>query len=134
MDKILGCYYLHTNGDLIFKPATVFINITPAEYFASDFVVKWWVLPAASPTGDFAGDIKWSIVWMREAYVLSHVKEKTAARIAAICKTQGWPDLLVEAIVEGKKTSVVLAAASVDPDSGHPVPGVAIQVEEGEPV
>ena len=32
-----GYYYLHTNGDLIFKPSTY----SPAD-FDSDFVVKWW--------------------------------------------------------------------------------------------
>ena len=34
-----GYYYLHTNGDLIFKPAMV---ITDPSYFDSDFVKRIW--------------------------------------------------------------------------------------------
>jgi hypothetical protein len=133
MDNIMGCYYLHVNGSIIYKPAAVFANIAPADHFEGDFVVKWWALPAVSPTGDFTNDVKWTMDWLREAYVLSPVKEKTAAEIAAICKKQGWPSMIAEAIVENKKATVVSAPASVDLESGRPVPGVAIQVEEGEP-
>jgi len=36
-------YYLHTNGNLIYKTVwTCEYNTTPEEYFASDFVVKYW--------------------------------------------------------------------------------------------
>jgi len=35
-----GYYYLHTNGDLIFKPAIVFDS--DPEYFNSPFVKRYW--------------------------------------------------------------------------------------------
>lgn len=40
MPKVDGYYYLHTNGDLIYKPATV-MDSDPS-YFDSSFVKKVW--------------------------------------------------------------------------------------------
>ena len=40
MPKVDGYYYLHTNGDLIYKPATV-MDSDP-NYFDSSFVKKVW--------------------------------------------------------------------------------------------
>lgn len=37
-------YYLHVNGDLICKCASVVDYDTPEVYFDSDFVKKWWCL------------------------------------------------------------------------------------------
>jgi hypothetical protein len=37
-----GFYYLHTNGDLIFKPASVVEH--DSEYFSSPFVKKVWMI------------------------------------------------------------------------------------------
>lgn len=37
---MIGYYYLHTNGDLIYKPAIV-VELD-SSYFDSDFVKKYW--------------------------------------------------------------------------------------------
>lgn len=37
---MIAYYYLHTNGDLIHKPASV-VDSDP-DYFDSDFVRRWW--------------------------------------------------------------------------------------------
>lgn len=42
MSRLDGYYYLHTNGDLIFKPAIV-VESDP-DYFDSDFVRKVWTV------------------------------------------------------------------------------------------
>jgi len=49
MHNLLGAYYLHTNGELIWKNAAVFYNTTPEEYFESDFVKKYWLFSVDSP-------------------------------------------------------------------------------------
>jgi len=100
---MLGCYYLHTNGDLIFKHAGCFFNTTPAEYFESDFVVKWWEFPSESPTGSPEGDIKWTMDLLREAYELSTDKSRTEKRIRDICQSNGFPVLIADTIIKGKE-------------------------------
>ena len=44
-----GYYYLHTNGDLIYKPAIV-VESEPG-YFDSDFVKKFWCFNSADRKG-----------------------------------------------------------------------------------
>lgn len=129
-EELLCCFYLHTNGDLICKNAAVFMGTTPAEYFDSSFVVRWWAIPKKSPTGEMESDVKWTMDWLREAYELSSDKERTKARIFEICKTNGWPDMIANAVIEGKKASVLRASDPCDPD--HTGPTIGIQVEEGE--
>jgi len=40
-------YYLHSNGDIIFKSMAA-IRDQPEEYFESDFVVAWWYIDSRS--------------------------------------------------------------------------------------
>ena len=37
-----GYYYLHTNGNVIFKSMLIVNETTEVEYFDSPFVVKYW--------------------------------------------------------------------------------------------
>lgn len=37
-----GYYYLHTNGELIFKVAYVVDNLGATDYFDSPFVRRYW--------------------------------------------------------------------------------------------
>ena len=37
-----GYYYLHTNGNVIYKSMVVVNKYTEVEYFDSPFVVKYW--------------------------------------------------------------------------------------------
>jgi len=40
-----GYYYLHTNGEVIYKPFIVVdMGGGPNDYFNSPFVVKWWIV------------------------------------------------------------------------------------------
>jgi len=103
----MGCYYLHENGELIFKSAGCFLNMTPMEYFDSPFVVKWWPIPKKSPTESFEENVIWVMNWLREAYELSAQKEITAISIRRICNSQQFPDMIANAIIEGKKASVL---------------------------
>ncbi len=49
MEEIMGAFYLHVNGSLIWKPAAVFLNTSPEEYFEGGMVVKWWTIPEKMP-------------------------------------------------------------------------------------
>lgn len=101
---MLGCYYLHTNGDLIWKPAGVFYNTTPSEYFDSPFVVKWWAIPEKSPSGTEAGDVEFLMDLFLDAYKASPNKEKTKQRIYEISDRQKWSRDIPDAIIdEGSK-------------------------------
>ncbi len=83
---VIGAYYLHTNGDLIWKPAAAFHNTSIEKYFDSDFVVKYWVMPEESPTGNFRGDIIWTVDFLFEAWELSIDKKRIIERARKICK------------------------------------------------
>ena len=125
---MLGCFYLHTDGNLIWKPAACFYNTTPAEYFEGPFVVKWWEIPKEPPAPTLEEQVKWSMDWLREAYELSGFNERTKARIYEICRRQNYPDLIPDAIIEGKKTTVIRTVD--DPENGAAL-GV-LQFEERE--
>jgi hypothetical protein len=64
--KYFGAYYLHENGDLIWKNAIVFES--DPQYFDSPFVKKVWYIPAEPPTDSPEGNITWTMNWLREAY------------------------------------------------------------------
>ncbi len=114
---MIGVYYLHTNGDLIFKPAAVFVNTTPAEYMDSTFVVKWWEIPDKAPTPTDGGNVMWIMDLLREAYELSNNKARTAERIFNICGRHGFPDIIPRAIIKGKKAQDgALAALAIQID------------------
>ena len=100
---MIGIYYLHTNGDLIFKNKAVFTNTSVHEYMDSPFVKKYWIIPEKSPTGDQENDIIWTMDWLREAYELSDDKTRTERRIREICKKNEFPDIVANAIIEGKE-------------------------------
>lgn len=101
--NLLGAYYLHVNGDLIWKPAACFYNNPPEEYFESDFVEKYWIIPVTPPCKTAEENVKWSMDWMREAYELSNDKARTEKRIREICATNHFPEIIANAIIEGKK-------------------------------
>lgn len=100
---MLGVYYLHTNGDLIWKPQAVFTNITIYDYMDSPFVVAYWIIPDGSPTGNPEGDVMWMMDWLYEAYQLSNDKTKTEKRIREICESNEFPDVIADAVIKGKK-------------------------------
>ena len=48
--SFMGCYYLHSNGSMIWKNKNVFINTTIEEYFDSPgLVIKYWPITAKNP-------------------------------------------------------------------------------------
>ncbi len=101
---MLGVYYLHENGDLIWKPEICFLNTTVNEYMDSPFVMKYWIIPKESPTGDAEKDGMWIMDWLLEAYQLSNDKERTEKRIKQICEKEGFPEFIFNRIMEvGKK-------------------------------
>ena len=97
---MLGAYYLHENGDLIWKPEAVFTNTSVTEYMDSPFVIKYWIMPKESPMGSVEKDIHWTMNWMLEAMRLSKDKERTAGRIKQICETNKFDDLVYNTIME----------------------------------
>ena len=97
---MLGAYYLHENGDLIWKPEIAFLNTSVAEYMDSPFVVKYWIMPKESPMGSVEKDIHWTMDWMLEAMRLSKDKERTAGRIKQICEKNKFPDTIYDTIME----------------------------------
>ena len=100
---MLGVYYLHENGDLIYKSKAVFTNTTLSEYMDSPFVITYWIISEKSPTGDVEKDIMWTMDWLFSAITLSKNKEKTGKRIREICKTNGYPDIIADTIIKGKE-------------------------------
>lgn len=72
-EEYLGAMYLHSNGELIWKPPTVFINTTPDEYFEGDFVIKYWMITKWGPPDPniYMGTI------FREALLLSSDYSRT---------------------------------------------------------
>lgn len=100
---MLGVYYLHENGDLIWKPESAFLNTTVKEYMDSPFVLQYWVIPNESPTGDAEKDVMWTMNWLFEAYNMSQNKSKTEIRVREICKKNGFPEIIAERVIrEGK--------------------------------
>lgn len=83
---MIGVYYLHENGDLIYKHGEVDLE----ELLESDFVQKFWVMPDTSPTGTPHGDKDWIKNFLREAHSLSRNKPVTLTRILTICRVNGF--------------------------------------------
>lgn len=42
-DATLGYWYLHENGERIYKPAVVVQSVGARDYFDSPFVKKYWM-------------------------------------------------------------------------------------------
>lgn len=103
LNDMMGAYYLHVNGDLIWKPKAVFYNNPPEEYFEGPFVLKYWIIPVKPPSLDMKEIVEWSMNWLREAYELSENKTRTATRIREICKTNHFPDIVADTIIAGPK-------------------------------
>lgn len=103
MAKIFGAYYLHTNGDLIWKLEAAFKNTSVEAYMDSPFVVKYWVMPIDPPAKTPKDIVKWMMDWLREAYELSSDKERTEKGIRHVCFQNQFPIEIVFAIIEGKK-------------------------------
>jgi len=57
MSNVVGAYYLHENGKLIFKPAIVFAS--EPEYFNSPFVKHVWLILKAPPSDTRSGQLTW---------------------------------------------------------------------------
>jgi hypothetical protein len=100
----LGAYYLHANGDLIWKLYLAFAD-DPSEYFEGGFVVKYWIIPSSSPTGSPEGDVKWTMDWLYESLQLSGNKERTELRIRQICEANKFDKRIAKAIIARKITN-----------------------------
>lgn len=53
-----GYYYLHTNGNVIYKPMSVLFNTTAAEYFDSPFVIKYWYVKTKEGRAKMVKELK----------------------------------------------------------------------------
>jgi len=53
-----GYYYLHTNGNIIYKPPAVMIGTTESDYFDSPFVVRYWYIITEEAYEKMIDDIK----------------------------------------------------------------------------
>jgi len=100
---VFGAFYLHTNGDVIWKPQAVFYNTNIEEYFDSPFVQDYQIIPWQSPTGEAEKDLMWTMDWMRRFYEFSNNKDRTEKRIREICKLQQFPEKIADTIIKGKK-------------------------------
>ena len=100
---MLGAYYLHENGDLIWKPEATCMNTSVTEYMDSPFVIKYWIMPKESPMGSVEKDIHWTMDWMLEAIRLSKDKERTAKRIQQICEVNKFESFVYDKIMEVAK-------------------------------
>lgn len=97
---MVGAYYLHTNGDLIWKPEAVFYGTTVEDYFDSVLVVRYWVIPKKSPTGDVDCDLWWFMDNCLEALRQSRNKEVTYKRIVDIWGSIGCDEALAKTIID----------------------------------
>lgn len=52
-----GYWYLHENGELIWKNAYVVDSVGAADYFDSPFVRRWWYCPAGEPYPEELADL-----------------------------------------------------------------------------
>ena len=78
--KLLGAYYLHTNGEIIWKNACVFQS--DPEYFDSPFVRKIWYIP----NDDSA---KHNVITMlREAHKMGANRKSVIEIASEICITR----------------------------------------------
>lgn len=96
---MLGVYYLHTNGDLIWKPKIVFTNTTVEEYMDSPFVVKYWIIPE-DPPGTFEESVHFVMDFLFDAMKLSRDPKRTRGRVREVCNKQGYPDLVADRILQ----------------------------------
>ena len=97
--NMLGCYYLHVNGDLIWKPKAVFSGVTIEEYFDSPFVQEYWIIPEKPPAESIEGQIKWTMDWLYEALCLSRDPSRTMVRIKELCERNNFPTIIFDTIV-----------------------------------
>ena len=97
---MLGAYYLHENGDLIWKNEAVFKDTSVAVYMDSPFVLKYWIMPKESPMGSVEKDIHWTMDWMLEAMRLSENKERTEMSVRRICHENKFPDTIIKTIMD----------------------------------
>lgn len=56
-NDIIGAFYLHTDGSIIFKPLIVFA--TDPQYFKSSFVKHVWLVLKKPPDPTKKGQIRW---------------------------------------------------------------------------
>ena len=53
-----GYYYLHTNGNVIYKSMVVMNGTTAVEYFDSPFVVKYWHITTEEEYAKMISDLE----------------------------------------------------------------------------
>ena len=86
---MIGLYYLHVNGDIIYRMGTALSSGDLKELGESDLVKKYWIIPDAAPADTKEGCEEWIINWLREAVKLSGFSQRTLKRAKEILKAQG---------------------------------------------
>lgn len=81
--NVVGCFYLHTNGSIIFKPVIVFA--TEPEYFKSPFVKHVWLILEDPPHPTIIGQIKWVLgTFLKEAFEKGALPEEILRMVTAL--------------------------------------------------
>ena len=79
LNSVVGAFYLHANGNLIFKPIQAFA--TDEKYFESPFVKHVWLILTQPPYPTKKGQILWLLKdFLQEA----HKKGALASEITRI--------------------------------------------------
>lgn len=90
---VVGAYYLHENGSLIYKPAVVFAG--NLEYFDSKFVKHVWLLLTTPPASTRKGQIKWFLNDLLKVAYREGAKESEVLKwIKFFCETKEYSPIL----------------------------------------
>ena len=85
MANVIGAFYLHSNGSLIYKPLVAFAS--DPEYFESSFVKHVWTILDEPPNPSKEGQVEWLFTtFLKEAYDKG-ASVSEVARIVDITRT-----------------------------------------------
>lgn len=88
LGDILGIYYLHENGDIIWKPRNCFVGQTVEQYLdypQNTLIVRYWEIPSEPP----ADPVQFVTGFLLDAIFLSKDKSRTLVRASQILFANG---------------------------------------------
>lgn len=85
---MIGLYYLHVNGDLIYRVGSMSSGDIK-ELGESNLVRKYWIIPDVAPASTKFGCEQWMVDWLNEAIKLSGFNSRTLKRAREILRAQG---------------------------------------------
>jgi hypothetical protein len=109
MTNVVGAYYLHENGKLVFKPVIAFAN--DPDYFKSPFVKHVWAIMIEPPAPTKKGQLRWLLKDFLQVAYEKGAELSEVIRIASLLKNsdqfkiylpEATPDDIARVIVEDK--------------------------------